>query len=92
MQYTALALFAALLVVNLAALSLFRHDKRMAVSGGRRTSEARLLMAALLGPFGAWYAMRVYRHKTRKAKFWLVPAFMGLQVFLITFLALSRFG
>ena len=38
-----------------------------------RTPENQLLILALIGPFGAFAAMLVFRYKTRKFKFRLVP-------------------
>ena len=49
--------------------------------GKWRTSEAMLLILSLLGPFGAYAAMKMNHHyKTRKLKFVLVPIFMVLQI------------
>lgn len=76
------------ILVNLGAFFYFGHDKRRAVRGGWRTPEGRLLWAALLGPFGALAGMRVFRHKTRKAIFMLVPAF-ALVHLLILYLVLT---
>ncbi|CVK34609.1 DUF1294 domain-containing protein [Methanoculleus bourgensis] len=56
--------------------------------GTWRTPERRLLFLALLGPFGALGAMRAFRHKTRKTKFWLVPIFLCLQIGLFAALVL----
>jgi len=38
---------------------------------------------ALMGPFGAFGAMRLFRHKTQKKKFYLVPIFACLHAVLI---------
>jgi len=62
---------------------LYRHDKMSALKERWRVPESRLLWAALLGPFGAYAAMGRYRHKTRKLKFKVIPAFMLLWVVLI---------
>lgn len=66
-------LWAAYGAVNLAVLLLYLRDKIAARRRGRRTSEAALLAAALVGPFGAFLAMQLFRHKTRKPRFLLVP-------------------
>ncbi|QSZ68060.1 DUF1294 domain-containing protein [Methanofollis aquaemaris] len=69
-------LLALYLLLNLGAASVFWNDKRKARAGRWRTSENLLLVVAFLGPFGAWWAMRRFRHKTQKPKFKLVPAFL----------------
>jgi uncharacterized membrane protein YsdA (DUF1294 family) len=83
-----LVALAAFVVVNGAAFLLFRRDKLKAKRSGWRTSEARLLLAALIGPYGAFLAMRRYRHKTQHAKFLLVPVFLIVQTGLIVFLVM----
>ena len=85
--YLAVAL-AAFMVVNGAAFLLFRRDKLKARNSEWRTPEARLLLTALIGPYGAYLAMRRYRHKTKHAKFFLVPVFLILQTGLIVFLVM----
>jgi uncharacterized membrane protein YsdA (DUF1294 family) len=79
----------AILILNIIVMLLFGHDKRMAREGGWRVSEATLLLAALLAPFGAAYGMRRYHHKTRKLKFLLVYVFMFLQLALVAYLIYS---
>ena len=65
---------------NAGAFFVFAHDKSKAERGRWRTPETMLLLVAFIGPFGAYAAMRVFRHKTRKLKFYLVPVFMALHV------------
>ncbi|MGD0818954.1 MAG: DUF1294 domain-containing protein [Methanomassiliicoccales archaeon] len=69
----ALATFA---VINGASFLLYRGDKLRAKRNEWRTPEARLLIVAFFGPYGALWAMRRYRHKTKHAKFLLVPVFL----------------
>ena len=83
--YLAIAL-AVIAAVNGASFLLFRGDKLRAKRDQWRTSEGKLLLTALAGPYGAFWAMRRYRHKTRHAKFFLVPIFLILQTGLILFL------
>ncbi|MDF2493406.1 DUF1294 domain-containing protein [Sphingomonas sp.] len=65
-----LFLFFVLLVINIATVAAFRSDKRRAVAGQRRISEANLLQLAMLGGSpGALLARRLFRHKTRKEPF-----------------------
>ena len=59
-----------LLLVNAAAFGAFALDKAAAESGGRRIAESTLLLLALAGGSpGAWLAIKVMRHKTRKQPF-----------------------
>ena len=39
-----------------------------------------LIAAALVGPFGAYGAMHLFRHKTKKKRFYLVPFFMIIHI------------
>jgi uncharacterized membrane protein YsdA (DUF1294 family) len=51
------------------------HDKRAARLGRRRTPERTLHLLELIGGWpGALLAMKVFRHKTRKASYFLVTA------------------
>jgi uncharacterized membrane protein YsdA (DUF1294 family) len=77
---------AAYLLLNAVALTAFLTDKRSAVRRGRRTSERTLLVLSLLGPFGAVAGMRLFHHKTRKAKFLLVPVFLAIHLGIIFYL------
>lgn len=67
--------FVILLVWNLVVLVVYGIDKLLAKRGGRRISEATLLVLALcLGAFGAMFGMVLWNHKTSKPKFrFLVP-------------------
>ena len=59
-----------LALVNLLTYGVYWLDKRRARTGGRRISERELLVWALIGGTpAAWYAMRRFRHKTRKRSF-----------------------
>ncbi|OGX87954.1 DUF1294 domain-containing protein [Hymenobacter coccineus] len=60
-----------LLFFNLLCFLLFAWDKRNARRGQRRLAEKTLHLATLPGAApGAWAAMGLLRHKTRKAAFW----------------------
>jgi uncharacterized membrane protein YsdA (DUF1294 family) len=74
-----------LIVVNVIALAAFGLDKFQSKRGDWRVPELRLLLFAFFGPFGALAGMLLFRHKTRKIKFMLVPVFLFLQVFLIVY-------
>jgi len=68
--------------VNVAAFLLMAADKRRAGTGRRRIPESRLFAAALLGGgAGGWAGMRVWRHKTRHARFvWGMPVLAVLDI------------
>ncbi len=69
------------------AFVAFAMDKQKAQANSWRTPEHTLLVVAFLGPFGAFAAMMLFRHKTRKIKFYLVPAFILLHCAAILWLA-----
>jgi uncharacterized membrane protein YsdA (DUF1294 family) len=74
-----------LVIVNGVALIIFGVDKLKSKKSGWRIPESRLLLIAFFGPFGAYAGMLLFRHKTRKIKFLLVPIFLFIQVFLIVY-------
>ena len=63
-------------LVNGCTFVAYAYDKKKAAGTAWRTSENLLLMYALAGPFGAYAGMKIFRHKTRKIKFYLVPLFL----------------
>ena len=67
-------------LVNVFTFSVFFLDKRSAKRSARRTPEKTLLTFAFIGPFGAAAAMHVFRHKTQKSRFRLVPLFLLLHL------------
>jgi len=75
-------------IVNIGSLMFFGFDKLKSKSGGWRIPESRLLLVALVGPFGAYIGMLLFKHKTRKTKFFLVPLFVFIQIGLIVYLGL----
>ncbi len=81
----ALVILLIILFLNLLVMLLFRHDKNLAKQGGRRVSEATLLVAAFFAPFGAALGMRRYHHKTRHLKFLSVYVFMLFQLMAIAY-------
>lgn len=61
---------AGLVLINLFTLLLYRSDKKAALRGRWRVSEARLHTLELLGGWPtAWVARELFRHKTRKTWF-----------------------
>ncbi|MGA2698163.1 MAG: DUF1294 domain-containing protein [Methanoregula sp.] len=87
-----LLLIALYALANIAVFCLYGYDKHMARTGGWRIPERVLLVAALIGPFGAYGAMRLFRHKTQKIKFYLVPFFLILHIAGILYIAARLFG
>ena len=69
--------------VNVVSLVFFGLDKLWSMRGGVRVSESRLLLLAFVGPFGAFLSMLLFRHKTRKSRFLLVPLFLLFQLVLM---------
>jgi len=78
-----LALYA---VFNIIACILYANDKRKGKVNEWRTHENLLLLVAATGPFGAYGAMIIFRHKTQKLKFYLVPAFLIIHLVAIIFI------
>jgi uncharacterized membrane protein YsdA (DUF1294 family) len=72
--------FAVYTILNGIVFSFYAYDKRKAQKNAWRTPENRLLFCALIGPFGAYAAMQVFRHKTQKLKFYLIPGFLLLHI------------
>ena len=72
-------------IMSVLALILFGWDKLMAKAGRSRVPEAALLAAALFGGgTGALLGMLLFRHKIRKARFFIpVPLFALLQLVLL---------
>ncbi|KON33302.1 hypothetical protein AC477_01665 [miscellaneous Crenarchaeota group-1 archaeon SG8-32-1] len=78
-----------IVILNIISMILFGVDKLKSIRGGWRIDEWRLLLIALLGPFGAYLGSLLFKHKTRKAKFLLVPIFMFMQLYLMLHFHLS---
>jgi len=74
----------ALTSLNACVFIVFAYDKNAARKNVKRISERILIFLALIGPFGAYGAMKVFRHKTQKIKFYLVPVFAILHILLLT--------
>ncbi|WP_342676333.1 DUF1294 domain-containing protein [Methanofollis sp. UBA420] len=92
MSVPGLDLLAAYLLLNAGAAAVFYLDKRRARRGQWRISETMLLASACLGPFGALAAMKVFRHKTQKTKFMLVPLFAALHLAIFALVACAGAG
>ena len=78
-----LILLAIYILLNIVSLFAFALDKRKAAKGKWRTPEKKLLLLSFLGPFGAAFGMKMFRHKTMKLKFKLVYVFLALHIVVI---------
>ena len=76
-------------LVNGCAFVAYAYDKKKAKTAGWRTSENLLLLYAMAGPFGACAGMKVFRHKTQKMKFYLVPLFLVIHCAVIVAILLN---
>ena len=79
-----------LFAVNIVSLTVYGIDKWKSKRNSWRIPESRLLLVAFFGPFGAYMGMLLFRHKTRKVKFLLVPLFLLVQLSLIVNFYLIR--
>ena len=77
-----------LLIINGISYVAFGLDLLKAKASAARTSEMYLLLLAIVGgSIGAWYGMKVWRHKTLHKKFrYGLPFIMTLQLFLTIFI------
>ncbi len=78
-------------IVNIVALALYYADKQKAIKHKWRIPEATLILVGFAGgSFGAFAGMRLFRHKTKHAKFViLIPLFMVLQTAVIVTIAVG---
>lgn len=75
-----------LVLVNLAAFILYGYDKSCAKKKTRRIPERTLLLWAWLGgSIGAFLGMKIFHHKTLKAKFVIVPVLAVLEIIICIF-------
>ena len=62
-----------LIIINIVAFLLYGYDKRMAIKGKDRISEYHLLVISLFGGcIGSLLGMKIFHHKTKKTKFWVL--------------------
>ena len=82
-----------LLTINLIAFVSYRIDKKRAIQKEYRISERMLLwMARLGGGIGCWLGIKMFRHKTKHAKFMIVvPLWMFVWMAAIVF-AVMKLG
>ena len=82
-------IFAVYAILNGIVFFFYTYDKRAARKNTGRIPENQLLFLTLIGPFGAYAAMQVFRHKTRKLKFYLVPVFAILHISILIWILIS---
>ncbi len=62
-----------LIIINIISFFLYGFDKYMAIKDKRRISEYHLFVVSLFGGcIGAILGMKIFHHKTRKIKFWVL--------------------
>ena len=83
------ALLYYLIVINIVTFLVYGIDKWKAKQGSWRTSEATLLMLAVIGgSIGALLGMKVWHHKTKHKKFkYGLPLILIIQIILIGYLS-----
>ena len=76
------AVIASLIIINLFSFSLCAYDKRAAIVRQKRVPESFLLAITFLyGSFGILSSMYLFRHKTKKPKFFItVPLCLIMQI------------
>ena len=76
-------------VVNVAAFLMYGIDKWNARKGLWRIPEKTLLgIAAVGGSVGAYAAMQMFRHKTKKPKFYIgVPLIFAIQIGILLYIS-----
>lgn len=61
------------LIINIIAFFLFMIDKYKAIHHSYRISEKNLFLIILLGGcLGSLLSMQIFKHKTKKAKFYII--------------------
>ena len=63
-----------ILAANLITFMLYGIDKHKAKKNHWRISEKNLLLWGVFAPFGAIAGVKIFRHKTKKAKFDIILA------------------
>ena len=80
-------LIAYLLIMNVIGFAIMGIDKKRAIRGAWRISEASLFLTAFLGgALGCTLGMRYFHHKTKHWYFkYGMPAIFAVQLFLLLF-------
>lgn len=62
-----------IIVINIVSFLVYGIDKRCAIKNKRRISEHTLFVYSFIGGFiGAILGMKLFHHKTRKLKFYII--------------------
>lgn len=79
------------LIINIITFFAMWIDKRKAIKGKWRTSEATLLTLVLLGGgIGGIAGMYIFRHKTKKLRFSVgFPAILIFEIIVIVYLVIT---
>lgn len=77
-----------IIVVNVIAFLMYGIDKWNARKGLRRIPEKTLLgIAAVGGSIGSYTAMQLFRHKTKKPKFYIgIPFIFAVQIGILLYI------
>ena len=80
-------LFGYLVIVNIVGFAMMGMDKKRAIRGAWRISEASLFIVALIGgSIGSILGMNTFRHKTKHWYFkYGMPAILILQIALVAY-------
>ena len=62
-----------IIIINIISFILYGYDKYLAIKGKMRISEYHLLVTSFFGgSIGSIIGMKVFHHKTKKIKFWIL--------------------
>lgn len=79
------ALIVFYLILQIFTFTLYGMDKSKARNNKRRISEKTLLTFSFFAPFGALLGMLIFRHKTKKAYFYVICLIAAFLHFILLF-------
>lgn len=73
------------IIINIITFIMFYTDKQKAIKHKWRIPESTLILFSFIGgSFGAYLGMKIFRHKTKHPKFYiLIPIFIILHLIII---------
>lgn len=79
------------IIINIISFILFGLDKFLAIKHKNRISENTLILISFLGgSIGSLLGMKLFRHKTKKPKFYiLIPLFIIINILLYKKISLN---